>query len=226
MSDLALALDGSTYSSSIALLRDGGLVAETQVRETPGDRKSGRGDALVPLIQEMISAHGVHLSELKSVICGAGPGSFTSLRVAASVAKGIVFAAGACLYAVSSLLLTAAGTADPLPDGDYLSVLPAMRGELFALPLTIRDGVPAASAPNHSIFPEAELGDLARASGSRVIGPGCELDAHPHARGAARLYEAMMASPAVDLNAWEPDYGRLAEAQVKWEAAHGRPLRV
>jgi len=30
--------------------------------------------------------------------------------------------------------------------------------------------------------------------------------------------------PPVDLASWEPDYGRLAEAQVRWEAAHGRPL--
>jgi tRNA threonylcarbamoyladenosine biosynthesis protein TsaB len=28
----------------------------------------------------------------------------------------------------------------------------------------------------------------------------------------------------VALDTWEPAYGRLAEAQVKWEAAHGRPL--
>jgi tRNA threonylcarbamoyladenosine biosynthesis protein TsaB len=28
----------------------------------------------------------------------------------------------------------------------------------------------------------------------------------------------------VDRARWEPAYGRLAEAQVKWEAAHGRPL--
>jgi tRNA threonylcarbamoyladenosine biosynthesis protein TsaB len=28
----------------------------------------------------------------------------------------------------------------------------------------------------------------------------------------------------VDLATWEPNYGRLAEAQVKWEAAHGRAL--
>jgi tRNA threonylcarbamoyladenosine biosynthesis protein TsaB len=27
-----------------------------------------------------------------------------------------------------------------------------------------------------------------------------------------------------DLATWEPNYGRLAEAQVKWEAAHGRAL--
>jgi tRNA threonylcarbamoyladenosine biosynthesis protein TsaB len=225
MSDLALALDGSTYSSSIALLRDGRLVAEAQIRETPDDRKSGRGEALVPLIEETISAHRVQLSELSSVICGAGPGSFTSLRVAASVAKGIAFGSGARMYAVSSLLMNAAGTAEPLRDGDYLSVLPAMRGELFVLPVTIQNGVPEAAA-THSILSEEELRALARQSHSRVIGPGHEIDAYPHARGAARLYEAMMASPPVDLNSWEPDYGRLAEAQVKWEAAHGRPLRA
>ena len=28
----------------------------------------------------------------------------------------------------------------------------------------------------------------------------------------------------VSLDQWEPDYGRLAEAQVKWEATHGRAL--
>jgi len=28
----------------------------------------------------------------------------------------------------------------------------------------------------------------------------------------------------VDVSAWEPAYGRLAEAQVRWEAAHGVPL--
>jgi tRNA threonylcarbamoyladenosine biosynthesis protein TsaB len=224
MSDLALALDGSTYSSSIALIRGGCLVAEAQIRETPDDKQRGRGEALVPLIQEMMSDNGVRLSELASVICGAGPGSFTSLRVAASVAKGIAFASYARMYAISSLLLTAAGTAEPLVDGDYLSALPAMRGELFALPVSVRAGVPTASAPTHSIVSDAELRDLAREAGSRVIGPGQEIDAYPHARGCAALHDSIIRSGAIDLHAWEPDYGRLAEAQVKWEAAHGRPL--
>jgi tRNA threonylcarbamoyladenosine biosynthesis protein TsaB len=31
-------------------------------------------------------------------------------------------------------------------------------------------------------------------------------------------------SGAVPLDGWEPDYGRLAEAQVKWEASNGAPL--
>lgn len=223
MSELALALDGSTYSSSVALLRDGRLVAEAQIVETADDRQRGRGEALVPLIEEMISANGVRVSELTSLICGAGPGSFTSLRVAASVAKGIAFASGARMYAVSSLLLTVAGTPEPLPDGDYVSVLPAMRGELFALPVKISQGLPRASAPLHSIVDEASIRHEANA---RVIGPRQKIDAAPHARGSARLYESIIASAPIDLHSWEPDYGRLAEAQVKWEAAHGRPLRA
>ena len=35
---------------------------------------------------------------------------------------------------------------------------------------------------------------------------------------------ACLAAGPVALDGWEPSYGRLAEAQVKWEAAHGRPL--
>jgi tRNA threonylcarbamoyladenosine biosynthesis protein TsaB len=38
------------------------------------------------------------------------------------------------------------------------------------------------------------------------------------------MIDEITASGPCDLNTWEPAYGRLAEAQVKWEAAHGRPL--
>jgi tRNA threonylcarbamoyladenosine biosynthesis protein TsaB len=57
------------------------------------------------------------------------------------------------------------------------------------------------------------------------VGPGQpEHSVDPHARAAARLSALIDATPAADLAGWEPAYGRLAEAQVKWEAAHGRPL--
>ncbi|MDQ6718935.1 MAG: tRNA (adenosine(37)-N6)-threonylcarbamoyltransferase complex dimerization subunit type 1 TsaB, partial [Gemmatimonadota bacterium] len=104
MSALTLALDGSTYSASIALLRDGKLVGESVAGPESGG--GGRGEALVPMIAQMLSANGLRADQITEVICGAGPGSFTSLRVAASVGKGIAVAAGAKMYAVSSLLLT------------------------------------------------------------------------------------------------------------------------
>ncbi|MFL5605649.1 MAG: hypothetical protein ACJ8AD_04315, partial [Gemmatimonadaceae bacterium] len=46
----------------------------------------------------------------------------------------------------------------------------------------------------------------------------------PHAAAAALLTNLIGATAPADLAGWEPAYGRLAEAQVKWEAAHGRPL--
>jgi len=69
---------------------------------------------------------------------------------------------------------------------------------------------------------------LAAEQGLRLIGPTEDGDAErwPHARGAARFVDALVAGGPVELESWEPDYGRLAEAQVKWEAAHGRALTV
>jgi tRNA threonylcarbamoyladenosine biosynthesis protein TsaB len=58
----------------------------------------------------------------------------------------------------------------------------------------------------------------------RYVGPGQQIDVFPHARGVARLAGQIEDSAPVDISGWEPDYGRLAEAQVRWEAEHGRPL--
>lgn len=221
MSQLTLALDGSTYSASIALLRDGKLIAESVIgSENDG---GGRGEALVPMIAQLLKANGFRADQITEVICGAGPGSFTSLRVAASVGKGIAVATGAKMYAVSSLLLTVSAQSS-LKDGEYLSVLPAMRGEVFAIPVAVKDGVPGAASPHHTILADDAIAQVAAGFGARVIGPGREIDASPHARGVAPLYDAIISGGAIDLDSWEPDYGRLAEAQVKWEAAHGRPL--
>jgi hypothetical protein len=71
----------------------------------------------------------------------------------------------------------------------------------------------------------AQLEELRlREQALRIVGPGQEIDVHPHARGVAPILASIIESGAVRLASWEPDYGRLAEAQVRWEAAHGRPL--
>ena len=46
----------------------------------------------------------------------------------------------------------------------------------------------------------------------------------PQSHGADRITTMINTAAAAELAAWEPSYGRLAEAQVKWEAEHGRPL--
>jgi hypothetical protein len=39
-----------------------------------------------------------------------------------------------------------------------------------------------------------------------------------------RLQPSVGSIESVDIASWEPEYGRLAEAQVRWERAHGMPL--
>ena len=225
MKGITLALDGATYAATAALLRDGKLVSAERVDAEGAQLSGGRGEALMPLISAMLAAADVKPLEIKTIICGAGPGSFTSLRVAASIAKGIAVASGARLYSVSSLLLTVAA-AEALPDGNYLSVLPAMRGELFALDVKVSGGIPSAEGRSHRIIGEGEVSEVAAQSKAKVVGPGRQIDSAPDARGAARVVDQIVNNAPVDLYSWEPDYGRLAEAQVKWEAAHGRPLKA
>jgi tRNA threonylcarbamoyladenosine biosynthesis protein TsaB len=113
-----------------------------------------------------------------------------------------------------------------LPAGEYLSVLDAMRGEYFAARVTLlSDHTVIQSEPTRLVGAE-ELKELAeREPLVRAVGPGQSLHFHPHARGVAPLLESLLDSGPVDLASWEPSYGRLAEAQVRWEAAHGRPLQ-
>jgi tRNA threonylcarbamoyladenosine biosynthesis protein TsaB len=129
------------------------------------------------------------------------------------------------LFAISSLLLTVAGAKPPLAPGEYLSVLDAMRGEVFAARVLLQPGGIAAQLEPTSILNADQLSDAAaRDRAVRIIGPGREIDARPHARGVAAVLASILEAGPVDLALWEPDYGRLAEAQVRWEAAHGRPL--
>jgi tRNA threonylcarbamoyl adenosine modification protein YeaZ len=211
---LVLALDAATYRGTAALLRDGAVVAGEEVA-----MRGEQEERLLPAVAALLAGTGVHVAALTAVACGAGPGSFTSLRIAAAIAKGIASARRLPLHVVSSLALTVA--AAELPAGEYLSVLDAMRGDVFAQ--RVRRGadgrVKLAGEPG--LVPRSELAALAEGVGARVVGPGEAIDAAPHARGFARLWAE--AAPA-DLATWEPAYGRLAEAQTKWERAHGRPL--
>jgi tRNA threonylcarbamoyladenosine biosynthesis protein TsaB len=229
MRSYTIALDGSTYQGSVAILRDSQVAAERSLggeRAGSGKREAGRGDALMPAIAECLKATGIKREEIARIVCGAGPGSFTSLRVAGSIAKGLAVGYGVDLYAVSSLLLTVTGARPTLQPGEYLSVLDAMRGEYFAARVTLLPDQTMTQSESTTLVGVEELMALAeREPLVKIVGPGQRLDFHPHARGVASLLELVVRGGPVDLASWEPSYGRLAEAQVRWEAAHGRPLQ-
>lgn len=225
---LLLAIDASTYSGSVAVLRGADVLA---ARVAP--MRGERSEHLMPAVAGALHDAGLAPDALGGIVCGAGPGSFTSLRIAGSIAKGIASAESIPLYSVSSLLLMVAAL-DPLPaPGRYLALLDALRGEAYAQLVSVG----AARRHAAEVRADEELGggapvlvrqddvdDLARSLDAVTVGAGRTIDAVPHARGAGRLLHRLSSAGPVDLSSWEPDYGRLAEAQVRWEAAHGRPL--
>jgi tRNA threonylcarbamoyladenosine biosynthesis protein TsaB len=159
------------------------------------------------------------------VLCGAGPGSFTSLRIAASIAKGVAVGRSLPLFAVSSLALIVAGNVSDGPRGvrRYLAVLDALRGESYVALFEHDEGF-VRPVDDLRLVPTDTVGALAAAADARAVGPDQPDHWLPHARGATLLMSAVLADGPVSLASWEPIYGRMAEAQVKWEATHGRAL--
>lgn len=110
-----------------------------------------------------------------------------------------------------------------------LAVLDALRGEWYSQRFGFGpDGtVMAVDAPMRRDRAALDAEAAAR-GGARIVGTwgdsfGGGRHASPLARDVARLPKGPLLHP-VDVARWEPDYGQLAEAQVKWEQAHGRPL--
>lgn len=222
MLDNVLVIESSTDRGSVAVLSEG--VVAAVVGFSARDAVTGaRTEGLAPAVAECVAESGVSAGQLTGVICGAGPGGFTSLRCAAAVAKGMCAALSIPLYAVSSLELMAHSAG--LSDGSYIAALSAGRGEWFASRF---DRGPQGMCDFSAVelVTESELRSLMSRDGARLVGPGLEVDVHPRAEAAASCLVRIGADGPVSLDRWEPAYGRLAEAQVRWEASHGRALPV
>jgi len=217
---ITLALDASTYEGDVALL-DGGRV----IAEQAAAMKGRESEQLMPAVAAVLKHAKLDLGAVDRIVCGAGPGSFTSLRIAGGIAKGI--ASGLCLplFAAPSLALVVAG-ADPR-SGRYLGAIDALRGEFYVALYDVDDEGDIAEIEPARLVAAGDVGAVASEYRARIVSP-TDFDAgirsRPRARGVARLEELLAARGPVDVRGWEPAYGRLAEAQVKWESAHGRPL--
>jgi tRNA threonylcarbamoyladenosine biosynthesis protein TsaB len=218
---ISLVLEASTYAGSTALI-DGEIVLGARSVVMRGREH----EALMPAVADLLADAGVRAEGIDRVICGSGPGSFTSLRIAASIAKGIAMASGATLVPVSSLALLVASRERQQP-GRYLAVVDAMRGEQYVQLFEVDAAGDLNAMEALAIVPSAAVDQLAVDRGAVALGPSrhsAEL-VTPRASAAARITKLIDATETANLADWAPRYGRLAEAQVKWEAVHGRPLQ-
>ena len=97
------ALECSTEWCGVALWRDGEIAA---LERRAGNRHS---ELALPMLQGLLRKFSINVEELDAVAFGAGPGSFTGLRIACGLAQGLAFARELPVLGVSSLEALARG---------------------------------------------------------------------------------------------------------------------
>jgi tRNA threonylcarbamoyladenosine biosynthesis protein TsaB len=125
-----LALETSTEYCSVALWLDG---AESGRCEQVGQKHS---QVLLPMVDELLRAAGIRLHEVDGIAFGAGPGSFTGVRIACSAAQGLALGAGKPVAGICTLhaLAEAAGRER------VIAVLDARMAEVYYATYERRDG--------------------------------------------------------------------------------------
>ena len=207
-----LGIDTATLAAGIAVIDDDRVLAEAT------HDASTRTSGLLISIDDVCKRAGVTPQELDAVAIGAGPGSFTGLRIGMATAKGIAFAAGKPLWSVSSLAAMAHGAPSPV-----VAVLDARRGEVYAG--CYRDGV---LVGDERVMSPAELATWVES----LVGPahfvGDALAAHeilvplrdrwspPSTPSGAAVARLALAGARIDvLTSGAPAYIRPSEAELR-----------
>ena len=100
-----MALETSTDLLSLAVASSHGDASQVWAHTSAGGAKSSQL-VLPEIVQLMEDAH-MRFEELTSVVFGKGPGSFTGLRTACSVAQGLAYGAGVPVLPIDTLLAVA-----------------------------------------------------------------------------------------------------------------------
>jgi tRNA threonylcarbamoyladenosine biosynthesis protein TsaB len=125
--DLLLAVETSHLQGSVALADARGVLGERALAAQPRNAA-----ALIPAIDELVRAAERRLADLAVCAYSCGPGSFTGLRVAATLAGMLQSVSGCRVVAVPTLAVIAENAAGQPEGPEHLAVmLDARRGEVF-----------------------------------------------------------------------------------------------
>ena len=125
MTTRILAIETSSAACSAALSVDGEVVE----RDALAPRQHAA--LILPMIESLLAESGCAVGELDAIAFGRGPGSFTGVRIAASIVQGIAFAADLPVIPVSTLAALAFGAMRESSVPRVIAALDARREEVY-----------------------------------------------------------------------------------------------
>jgi len=140
---LIISLETSSNVCSVALYNYTELISCSEILV-----QKSHSSLLTVMIQQCVEQAGYKLSDLNAVAVSAGPGSYTGLRIGASVAKGLCYSLEIPLIAVDTLYSMGAMVAEFVePDSIICPMLDARRMEVYCALLDSRLNVLSPSLP-------------------------------------------------------------------------------
>lgn len=208
-----LAFDTSTETMFIALT-DG---QQTWQHTSEGGAKTSA--ALIPAIMALLKEANLTLLQLDVIVFGRGPGSFTGLRTACSVAQGLAFGAGGIqVLPVDTLLAVAEEARFSSGSEKIQSVLDARMGEVYAASYTYKNRIWDVNPEIHLCKPEALRIESGFHLAGNCLDDANRINALPTATAMLRLAPSMLAAGlAVPADQALPLYVRDKVAQTTAE---------
>jgi tRNA threonylcarbamoyladenosine biosynthesis protein TsaB len=231
-----IAFDTATERMSIAVKGHDG-----RVWSHDGEGGAKASAALLPGILGLLEQAGLALADLDAIAFGRGPGAFTGLRTACSVAQGLAFGAGKRVLPIDSLLAVAEEARAGAPACRVWAVMDARMAQIYAAEYEHADGrwrsvvaplltdCEALALRWQTQPPQRVAGDALHACAMRLPTFGAALapDARPGAVALLALAEvAWAAGAAVDPAEALPLYVRDKVAQTTLERDAARLQRA
>jgi len=160
---LLLSIETATPICSV-VLSDGINVAERR-----SDARGAHAEQLPGFIKELLDERGIGVGDLEGILLSAGPGSYTGLRIGASIVKGLLFGRSVPFVAVNTMAALAQGAVG-VGKSSIHSVIDARRTHLYHQEFEAKDGfLHAIGAPSAK-----ELAEICAAiqPGSSLVGTG------------------------------------------------------
>jgi tRNA threonylcarbamoyladenosine biosynthesis protein TsaB len=125
MSTRILAIETATAACSAALCVDG------DISERYALAPRQHATLILPMIESLLVEAGLSVTQIDAIAFGRGPGSFTGVRIAASIVQGIAFAAERPVVPVSTLAVLALGGQRETGHNRVLAALDARKDEVY-----------------------------------------------------------------------------------------------